>query len=61
MEKTYRFRNLRKSKDFNKKKQLTLHKMCVTSLVCGLWSDLWLIYGLYSLYIKNRLQPIKRP
>ena len=27
--KTYRFRNLRKSKDFNKK-QLTLHKMCVT-------------------------------
>ena len=28
-EKTYRFRNLRKWKDFNKK-QLTLHKMCVT-------------------------------
>ena len=40
-EKTYRFRNLRKWKDFNKK-QLTLHKMCVTSLLCGQRADLWL-------------------
>ena len=52
---TYRFRNLRKSKDFNKK-QLTSHKMCVTSLPCGLWADLWPFYWLYckrfSLYIK---------
>ena len=40
VEKTYRFCNLRKWKDFNKK-QLTLHKMCVTSLLCGLWADLW--------------------
>ena len=52
---TYRFRNLRKSKDFNKK-QLTSHKMCVTSPPCGLWADLWPFYWLYckrfSLYIK---------
>ena len=39
-EKTYRFRNLEKWKDFNKK-QLTLHKMCVTSLLGGRWADLW--------------------
>ena len=46
--KTYRFRNLRKWKDFNKR-QLTLHKMCVnTSLLCGPWTDLWPSYGLYS-------------
>ena len=38
--KTYCFRNLQKLKDFNKK-QLTLHKMCVTSLLCGPWADLW--------------------
>ena len=53
--KTYPFRNLRKWKDFNKK-QLTLHKMCVTSLLCGPWADLWPFYGLYckrfSLYIE---------
>ena len=30
------------------KKQLTLHKMCVTSLLCGPWADLWPFYGLYS-------------
>ena len=40
--------------NFNKK-QLTLHKMCVTSLLCGPWADLWPFYGLYcerfSLYI----------
>ena len=52
---TYRFHNLRKSKDFNKK-QLTLHKMCVTSLLCGPWADLWPFYGFlckrFSLYIK---------
>ena len=38
------------------KKQLALHKMCVTSLLCGPWADLWPFYGLYwkrfSLYIK---------
>ena len=45
--KTYRFRNLRKWKDFNKR-QLTLHKMCVTSVLCGPWDDLWPSYGLYS-------------
>ena len=38
--KTYRFCNLRKWKDFNKK-QLTLLKMCVTSLLCGPRADLW--------------------
>ena len=57
--KTYRFRNLRKWKDFNKK-QLTLHKMCVTSLLCGPWADLWPFYGLYckrfSLYINVHTQ-----
>ena len=56
VEKKNRFRNLRKSKDFNKK-QLTLHKMCVTSLLGGPWSDLWPFYGLYckwfSLYIRD--------
>ena len=30
-----------------KKKQLTLHKMCVTSLLCGPRADLWPFYGLY--------------
>ena len=45
-EKTYHFCNLQKWKDFNKK-QLTLHKMCVTSLLCGPWADLWPFYGLY--------------
>ena len=38
--KTYRFCNLRKWKDFNKK-QFTLLKMCVTSLLCGPRADLW--------------------
>ena len=37
-------------------KQLTLHKMCVTSLLCGPWADLWPFNGLYckrfSVYIK---------
>ena len=44
--KTYRIRNLRKLKDFNKKR-LTLHKICVTFLLCGPWADLWRFYGLY--------------
>ena len=39
-----------------KKKQLTLHKMCVTSLLCGPRADLWPFYGFlckrFSLYIK---------
>ena len=38
------------------KKQLTLHKMCVKSLLCGPWADLRPFYGLYckhlSLYIE---------
>ena len=54
-EKTYRFCNLRKRKDFNKK-QLTLLKMCVTSLLCGPRADLWPFYGFlckrFSVYIK---------
>ena len=37
-----------------KKKQLTLLKMCVTSLLCGPQADLWLFYGFlckqFSLY-----------
>ena len=53
--KTYCFCNLRKWKDFNKK-QLTLLKMCVTSLLCGPRADLWPFYGFlckrFSLYIK---------
>ena len=45
-EKAYRFCNLRKRKDFNKK-QLALLKMCVTSLLCGPRGDLWApFYGL---------------
>ena len=48
-----------------KKKQLTLLKMCVMSLLCGPWADLWLIYGVLckrgfpsayrekTVYIKN--------
>ena len=56
--KTYRFCNLRKWKDFNKK-QLTLLKMCVTSLLCGTRTDLWTFYGFlckrFSLYIKLNL------
>ena len=54
-EKTYRFLNLGKWKDFNKE-QLSLHKMCVMSLLCGPWADLWPFNGLYckrfSLYVK---------
>ena len=54
-EKTYRFCNLRKWKDFNKK-QLTLLKMCVTSLLFGPRADLWPFYGFlrkrFFLYIK---------
>ena len=34
------------------KKQLTLHKMCVTSLLCGSWADLWPFYGLYCSFSK---------
>ena len=44
--KIYRFCNLRKWKDFNKK-QLTLLKMCVTSLLCGPRADLWPFLGVY--------------
>ena len=37
------------------KKQLTLHKMCVTSLLCGPRADLWPFHGFlckrFSLYI----------
>ena len=37
-------------------KQLTLLKMCVTSLLCGPRADLWPFYGFlckrFSLYIK---------
>ena len=29
------------------KKQLTLHKMCVTPLLCGPWANLCPFYGLY--------------
>ena len=59
--KTYRFCNLRKWKDFNKK-QLTLQKMCVTSLLCGPRTDLWPFYGFlckrFSLCIKKTfIQP----
>ena len=53
--KSYRFCNLRKGKDFNKK-QLTLFKMCVASLLCGPWADLWPFHGFlcerFSVYIK---------
>ena len=52
---TYRFRYLRKWKDFNKRQQ-SLIKMCVTSLLCSPWADLWPFYGFlckrFSLYIK---------
>ena len=53
-EKTYCFCNQRKWKDFNKK-QFTLLKMCVTSLLCGPRADLWTFCGFLckrlSLYI----------
>ena len=45
-EKTYRFCNQRKWKDFNKK-QFTLLKMCVSSLLCGPRADLWPFMGFY--------------
>ena len=73
-EKTYRFCNQRKWKDFNKK-QFTLLKMCVTSLLCGPRADLWPFYGflckrfVLNLYIEQERKPftwthktdIKRP
>ena len=34
------------NKRISTQKQLTLHKMCVTSLLCGPWADLWPFYGL---------------
>ena len=57
------------------KKQLTLHKTCVTSLLGGPWDDLWPFYGFlcerFSLYIKVYIavyrektvyrKPIERP
>ena len=50
--------DLRKWKDFNKK-QLTLLKMCVKSLLCGPRADLWPFYGFlckrFPLYIKVNL------
>ena len=39
--------SIKKINKIKKKKQLTLHKMCVTSLLCGLWADLWPFYWLY--------------
>ena len=30
----------------SKKEKLTLHKMCVTPLLCGPWADLWPFYRL---------------
>ena len=38
-----------KIKGFQEKKQLTLHKMCVTSLLCGPWADFRPFYGLYGM------------
>ena len=39
---------------------VTLYKMCVTSLLCSPWADLWPFYGLYckrfSLYINVHTQ-----
>ena len=53
--KNFRFCNLRKRKDSNKK-QLTLLKMCVSSLLCGPRADIWPLYAFlckrFSLYIK---------
>ena len=44
-------------KGFQLKKQLTLPKMCVTSLLCGPRVDLWPFYGFlckrFFLYIKS--------
>ena len=55
--KTYRFCNLRKGKDFNKK-QLTLLKRCVTSLLCGPRVDLYIEK---TVYIKTHKTAINRP
>ena len=52
--KPYRFCNLRQWNDFNKK-QLTLLKMCVTSLLCGPRADLWPFYG----FLCKRFSPIQ--
>ena len=48
-EKTYRFCNLQKWKDFNKKKNSLLYIKCVLRLsgTCGPWADLWPFYGKY--------------
>ena len=45
--KIYRFCNLRKWKDFNKK-PLNLLKMCVTSLLCCPRANLWPFYMVFS-------------
>ena len=36
-------------KGFQEKKQLTLHEMCFTSLLCGPWVDFRPFYGLYGM------------
>ena len=47
-----------------KKKQLTLLKMCVTSLLCGPRADLWPFYGFlcerFSLYVKKTKKTVNR-
>ena len=44
-----------KMKGFQEKEQLTLLKMCVTSLLCSPRADLWPFYGLlcklFALYV----------
>ena len=39
------------------KKQLTLLKMCVTSLLCGPQADLWPFYGFLCFYFKRPGRP----
>ena len=45
---------------FQKKKQLTLHKMCVTSLPCGPWAHLPL-YREKTVYSTTHKTAINRP
>ena len=65
--KTYRFCNLRNER-ISIKKQFTLHKICVTPLLCGPWAELWPFDGFFckrTMITKSRkpipLIPIKWP
>ena len=62
-EKTYCFCNVRKWKDFSKKKNSSPYIKCasVTSLLYGPWTNLWLFYGLYCQRFSHYIHKFHSP